>query len=187
MQKRSAACARGRRGGISWSQLLAWIHHLHCKAALLRSPGGRSIPSMVYLCIHIGGEWEWSLPSILSSLNIFRKPSISSAPSILGSINGEMWRGVLTLVRIYTINTCQTAPWLLSRMIFHHIKCPESKVKCIERHSEIVLICLFLHVKSPEKHTCTGVICQVKPSHLSSGGGRLVLQVVLPQPTLTHQ
>lgn len=70
--------------------------------ASLQSPTGRSIPSMVYLCIHIGGEWEWSLLSIVASLNIFRKPSIASASSILGSINSQMWPSVFSLAQ----NTC---------------------------------------------------------------------------------
>lgn len=135
------------------------------RQASLRSPGGRSIPSMVYLCIHIGGEWEWSLLSIVSSLNIFRKPSIVSASSILGSINSEMWATVFSLARICTINTRQPVPWMPSGMISHRIKCHESEATCTAPHCEIILIFLC----ASKKHTCAGVICQATPSHTSSG------------------
>lgn len=49
------------------------------RGSITTEPWGHSAPSMLYLCIHIGGEWEWSLTSILSRLNIFRKPLIRSA------------------------------------------------------------------------------------------------------------
>lgn len=165
MQKRSAACTRGEMGrDFVAAAVRSDSSPGAAKQASLRSPGGRSIPSMVYLCIHIGGEWEWSRLSIVSSLNIFRKPSIVSASSILGSINSEMWPSVFSLARICTINTGRPAPWMPNGMISHRVTCHEKEAKCMARHGDIVLIFFC----ASKKHTCAGAICHVEPSHISS-------------------
>lgn len=127
------------------------------RQASRRSPGGRSIPSMVYLCIHIGGEREWSLPSIVASLNIFRKPSIVSASFVLGSINSEMWPSVFSLVRICAINTRRTASWMPGGMISHSIKCHVRRNAW--RRSAGSHWSFFVRQRSTP---CAGVICQVK-------------------------
>lgn len=54
--------------------------------------------------------------------------------------------------------------WMLGGMISIRIKCHGSEAKCMAPHGRIVLI-LFCASK---KHTCASVICQVKPSHISS-------------------
>lgn len=123
------------------------------RQASLRSPRGCSIPSMVYLCIHIGGEWEWSLLSIVASLNIFRKPSIVSASSILGSINSKMWTSVFSLLRMCAINTRRTEPWMPSGMISQRVECHVSEAKGMAPHGKIVLIS-FLRVKETNLLQC---------------------------------
>lgn len=137
----------------------------------LQSPGRRSIPSMVYLCIHIGGEWKWSLLSIVSSLNIFRKPLIVSASSILGSINSEIWPSVFSLARMCTINTRRPAPWMPNQMPWEW----GNMHGAAQQHG----IDLFLCVKETHLRRCnlSGVSHHISPA---------VLQVALLLPTLIH-
>lgn len=121
--------------------------------ASLRSPGGRSIPSMVYLCIHIGGEWKWSLLSIVCSLNVFRKPSIVLASSILGSINSEIWPSVFSLARICTINTHRPCAMDAKRDDFSPHQMPwewGNLHGAAQQHG----IDLFLCIKETHLHRC---------------------------------
>lgn len=156
---------------------------------------------MVYLCIHIGVEWEWSLTLILSSLNIFRKPSIVSAGMFWEALTEECdCLSVYTLVKIYNNCLCVglqygDKQWRLNKWVvatsnaLNKAKYIEQQWPCI--HLPPVRAYFFKNIpvavsfarlnRHPLIGSGSGAQCYSLTAVCFNGGGPLVLYVVSQQ------